>query len=160
MTISILVITHVQCDPMVFKPLSRGLARHRPCGVGHANAVESEPMGPSTEDLFCLNVFVEDVELVSDNEYRREVNGLALACRFLDYPLFFIHPQVRHERSPRCTFNTGKSCALSETKSKLSGIISKVRHLLGPAVRVLMCMDPSRYLLGEGSALHPTGKLL
>lgn len=87
-------------------------------------------MGPSTEDIFCLDVFINDVTLVSDHGCRHETTGLALACRFLDYPLFFIHPQPRNERSQRCIFDAGKSCALSESKEKLSGIISKVRELI------------------------------
>lgn len=88
--------------------------------------VKLSPMGPSKEQVFCLDVFVNSVEILSHDNCSHDGNGMALACRFLDYPLFFIHGQPMHDRLPRCTFNTGKSCALAESRETLAGIVSKV----------------------------------
>eukprot|EP00892_Ulva_mutabilis_P004091 jgi/Ulvmu1/2053/UM120_0049.1 len=80
---------------------------------------------------------------------------MALACRFLDYPLFFIHPQAKHERLPRCRFNAGKSCALAESREKLTGIISKIPLYI---LLVNFNKESQPDLLGAGAAKLRIGR--
>lgn len=83
---------------------------------------------PTKASVFSLDVIVHDVtheaECVAGSLAR---DNLAIACRFLDYPLFFIRPRSKQRDHKTIKFNNGKSCALSEVKTRLKDSLQQVR---------------------------------
>lgn len=83
---------------------------------------------PSKASVFSLDVLVHDVTheagCVADSLER---DSLAIACRFLDYPLIFIRPRSQQRDRQTIKFNNGKSCALSEVKACLKNSLQQVR---------------------------------
>lgn len=71
--------------------------------------------------LFKLDVFVRSVERL-DGACEP---GAAVACRFLDYPVFFIHPRAA-SHCKVAVFDNGKSCLLSETAERLRAMAAEV----------------------------------
>lgn len=78
--------------------------------------------------LFSLDVYVEAVHSKVGAQTPRQET---IACRFLDYPTFFIHssPEIRQYENFLASqrFCSGKSCLLAETKDQLAGLLAKVR---------------------------------
>ena len=86
-----------------------------------------------TESVFCLDVFVEDLTCLASGHKLPARRQEAIACRFLDYPTFFIYPRcIRDEnacdnRSSILKFHSGKSCVLAEIPEQLQGLTAQVR---------------------------------
>jgi hypothetical protein len=83
----------------------------------------------TSADLFSLDVFVSSVRDSADRAMLRRSSQVAVACRFLDYPPFYIEPHPStsafvdgHTR----VFRMGKSCMLSEEEAHLRGLVEQV----------------------------------
>lgn len=84
-------------------------------------------MRPPQASIISLDVIIDDVTL--QDGYGASCvasERLAIACRFLDYPLLFIHPRSKQQEGRRIKFNTGKSCALSEVSASLEDSLQHV----------------------------------
>lgn len=101
---------------------------HRAGTVCFTRETYCTSMRPPKASVFSLDVVVHDVwheagcvagSLAGDN--------LAIACRFLDYPLIFIRPRSKKRENQTIKFNNGKSCALSEEKACLKDSLQQVR---------------------------------
>jgi hypothetical protein len=87
----------------------------------------SPTMRAAKASVFSLDVIVHDVTHETGHDTGSFAgNSLAIACRFLDYPLIFIRPRSEQRQGQTAKFNNGKSCALSEVKTCLKDSLQQV----------------------------------
>ena len=82
-----------------------------------------------SESQCSLKVFVTSVEDTTAGAQRSSPE-VTIACRFLDYPTFFINPSRRAQAAnsvKKAVFQNGKSCVLAEEGDQLRGLIAEVR---------------------------------
>ena len=82
-----------------------------------------------SESQCSLKIFVTSVEDTIAGA-QRSSSDVTIACRFLDYPTFFINPSRRAQAASsvrKAVFQNGKSCVLAEEGHQLRGLIAEVR---------------------------------